>query len=171
MDAAYRRLHVHLLSAVSCITILDGLAYLLNRLPFGSESAPSKFSIISDTITDITFDLALEPSWDTNKTKSSFPVDKKPILLHDIIPFDKADAPIYNLPPRNIIFDNYIDDIMDAALMIDDNIPRLQHATPVVLEAFFRQHQIDDATERNKIINLIKHLAEGTISERNTFLG
>ena len=55
--------------------------------------------------------------------------------------------------------------------MIDDNIPRLQHATPVVLEAFFRRHQIDDATERNKIINLIKHLAEGTISERNTFLG
>ena len=55
--------------------------------------------------------------------------------------------------------------------MIDDNIPCLQHATPVVLEAFFRRHQIDDATERNKIINLIKHLAEGTLAERNTFLG
>ena len=55
--------------------------------------------------------------------------------------------------------------------MLDDNIPRLQHATPVVLEAIFRRHQIDDATDRNKIINLVKHLAEGTLSERNTFLG
>ena len=125
MDAAYRRLHVHLSSAVTCMTILDGLAYLLNRLPFGSESAPSKFSIISDTITDIAFDLTLDPSWNTNITRSSFPVDNKPILLDEDIAFDPADTPCFNLPPRNIIFDNYIDDILDAGLMIDDNIPRL----------------------------------------------
>ena len=171
MDSAYRRLHVNWSSAVTCITILDELAYLLNRLPFGSESAPAKFSVISDTITDIAFDLALDPSWDPTKTKSSFPVENKPHILDEAISFDQADTPLFNLPPRNIIFDNYIDDILDAALMFDNNILRLQHATPVVLEAIFRKHHIDDATERNNIINLIKHLAEGTLSERNTFLG
>ena len=171
MDAAYRRLHVTMSAAVTCITILNDIAYLLSRIPFGAEAAPAKFSEISDSITDIIFDLALDPSWKPDDLKSSFPIDDTVNLLPDDIPFDTANPPLFALPPRQIIFDDYIDDIMGAALLLHDNILRLKQATPTVLEAIFRQHQIEDANHRNLIINMIKHLAEGTISERNTFLG
>ena len=54
MNSAYRRLHAAILVGLSCITIIDDLAYLLLRLPFGSSPAVSKFIIFSDVATDLT---------------------------------------------------------------------------------------------------------------------
>lgn len=39
MDAAYRRLHAALVSALSFITVIEKIAYLLLRLPFGAKIA------------------------------------------------------------------------------------------------------------------------------------
>ena len=71
LDAAYRRIHVSWQAAVSCITIVQDLAYLLLRLPFGSSPAASEFSIFSDIAVDLTSEIADDPSWDPSSIHSS----------------------------------------------------------------------------------------------------
>ena len=57
LDAAYRRLHTHPKHAVKAITIVEKLAYLLIRLPFGAAAGPSIYSITSEMIFDLAQDL------------------------------------------------------------------------------------------------------------------
>lgn len=45
LDAAYRRLHTHPKHAVKAITIVEKLAYILIRLPFGAAAGPSVYSL------------------------------------------------------------------------------------------------------------------------------
>jgi hypothetical protein len=45
MDAAYRRIHTNMLAAVTCITVVNDIAYLLTRVPFGAAPAPAGFSL------------------------------------------------------------------------------------------------------------------------------
>ena len=70
MDSAYRRLHVHMESALSCITVVNNMGHILLRLPFGVSDAGGKFSIPSDIITDLSLQLAEDPSWNPNTTHS-----------------------------------------------------------------------------------------------------
>ena len=64
LDAAYRRLHSHPKHAVKVITIVEKLAYLLIRLPFGSAAGPSRYSTVSESIMDLVNDLVHEMEWD-----------------------------------------------------------------------------------------------------------
>jgi hypothetical protein len=172
MDAAYRRIHASMKSAVTCITIVQDIAYLLVRLPFGSSPAPSIFSIISDTITDVAWDLSLDPTWCPKSLHSSFEfINNPPTYLSEAIPFEHANNLTVPLPPREIVSDNFIDDIFQAGVDINDNAERLKHSVPLALEAFFRPIDSRDATPRKEIISITKHLAEGTLSERKVVLG
>ena len=172
MDAAYRRLHATIQAAVTCITVLANIAYLLTRLPFGSAPAPALFSIISDSATDLAWDLALDPTWDTDTLQSDFEfLDSSPQLVHKETPFGQADPLIISLPPRDIIADNFIDDIFMAAAAISDNHKRITHAVPLALECLFSPTSTNDATPRSEIINQIKHLAEGPPAEIKIVLG
>ena len=172
MDSAYRRVHAAMQAAVTCITVLMEIAYLLTRLPFGSAPAPALFSIISDSTTDLAFDLSLDPTWDTSSLQSSFPfLDPKPTMEPSSISFGKADPLIVKLPPRNIVADNFIDDIFMAGVAIGDIPLRLTHAVPIALECLFKPPSSQDATKRTDIINKIKHLAEGLPSEVKIVLG
>jgi hypothetical protein len=159
-------------AAVTCITIVNDIAYLLVRLPFGSSPAPSIFSIISDTITDVAWDLSLDPTWSTKTLHSNFKfVNNPPTFLPKNIPFEQANNLSVPLPPRDIVSDNFIDDIFQAGVDIDDNTERLKHSVPLALEAFFRPVDKEDATTRKEIISITKHLAEGTLAERKVILG
>jgi hypothetical protein len=172
MDAAYRRIHASMTSAVTCMTVVEDIAYLLVRLPFGSSPAPSIFSIISDTITDVAWDLSLDPTWSTKSLHSNFKfVNNPPTYLPENIPYDQANNLSVPLPPRDIVSDNFIDDIFQAGVDINDNIERLKHSVPLALEAFFRPIDKKDATKRKEIISITKHLAEGTLAERKVILG
>jgi hypothetical protein len=42
-----------------------------------------------------------------------------------------------SLPERDIITDNFIDDLFQACLDIDDNAMQIKHAILLILEAFF----------------------------------
>ena len=67
MDAAYRRVHTAIKCAVALITVVPSpvsIAHILLRLPFGARRAGGKFSIISDTITDLATEISLDNSWD-----------------------------------------------------------------------------------------------------------
>ena len=59
-DVAYRRKHVTPEMAVTAITILDEIAYLLTRLPFGASAGPSKFSTFSEAVFDLIYNLLLD---------------------------------------------------------------------------------------------------------------
>ena len=171
MDAAYRRIHANMQAAQTCITVIDDIAYLLGRLPFGSSPAPTKFSNVSDTIGDVAQDISLDKSWDPSTLKSSFDLDFKPIQENDDIPIAHADPLLMSLPERDIVTDNFIDDLFQACLDIDDNAARIKHAIPLVLEAFFREHHSSDASPRDPIINMTKHQAEGRLEESKIILG
>jgi hypothetical protein len=171
MDAAYRRIHTNIQAAVTCITVVHDIAYLLVRVPFGASPAPSGFSLVSDAAGDLAQDLALDPNWDPAKLHSSFDLDFIPQLEAPSVPFGQADELSINLPPREIVTDNFIDDLFQAALHKDDNAERIKHAVPLVLETLFRQLDHNDDCPRDAIINLTKHEAEGRLEETKTILG
>ena len=171
MDAAYRRIHANMQSATTCITVLQDLAYLLGRLPFGSAPAPTLFSSVSDSVADVAQDLSLESSWDPSKLHSSFNLDFAPNQMDENITICQADPLLMSLPERDIITDNFIDDLFQCCLDEGDNPARIKHAIPLVLETFFRNQNEDDASPRNPIINMKKHQAEGRLEETKVVLG
>ena len=87
MDAAYRRLHTLLDSAVSSITVVNHIAYLLLRLPFGAKLAADRFSIVSDMINDLSTKLASDPSWNPDEIHSNHYnfIEKLPINIDNRI--------------------------------------------------------------------------------------
>jgi hypothetical protein len=171
MDAAYRRLHTNMTAAVTCITVVDEIAYLLTRVPFGAAPAPAGFSLVSDAAGDLSQDLASDPSWDPHSLRSSFHLDFPPRQEADDVPFGQADELAVNLPPRKIVTDNFIDDLFQACLHEGDNAERIKHAVPLILETLFRPLNPKDASPRDDIINMTKHEAEGRLEEKKTILG
>ena len=172
MDAAYRRIHTNMASAITCITVLEDIAYLLTRLPFGSSPAPPLFSVLSDGITDLAWDLALDNDWDSSSLQSRFDfLDHIPSLAPSEVPFGQADPLMVDLPPRDIVADNFIDDIFMAGVDAEDNRMRITHSIPLALECLFKPPSDKDASTRNEIINITKHLAEGLPAEVKTILG
>ena len=64
LDAAYRRLHVHLDHAVLACTVVNDMAFLDIRLPFGSSSGPIQYRDVIEAIFDLTNDFLEDQSWD-----------------------------------------------------------------------------------------------------------
>ena len=94
MDAAYRRLHALLASAVFSITVIDEIAYLLLRLPFGAKITADRFSVVSDIINDLAKELSIDTSWDPDSLHSNLYelIDNLPInILDKDIPFGQAE--------------------------------------------------------------------------------
>ena len=89
LDAAYRRLHVMLRFALMCITIIDRIAYLLTRLPFGSTPAADEFCTVSETITDLAQWLAEDASWEPSTIHS--PLSR---LIPNLEPNPPGETPI-----------------------------------------------------------------------------
>lgn len=171
LDSAYRRIHASIKAALSSITVLDDIAYLLVRLPFGSAPAPSIFSSISDTAADLAQDLCLDPSWDPTTLHSSFNLNFPTEYEEPSVPFAPADPLAMQLPPREIVTDNLIDDIFQAGALVNDNEERIRHSVPLILEAMFRPLHPDDEVPRNPIISMKKQKAEGALAERKVILG
>ena len=119
MDAAYRRLHALLASAVSSITVINEIAYLLLRLPFGAKIAADRFSVVSGMINDLAKELSFDTSWDPDSLHSNlyelienFPIN----ILDKDIPFGQAEELFVALEPLDIIFENCIDDFIGICL-------------------------------------------------------
>ena len=92
LDAAFRRLHVALRFALLCTTIVNGIAYILFCLPFGSSPAPCNFCSISEFVIDAAQLLAMDITWDPdvlhNPNRHKIP---PPQSVHDAsTTFEKA---------------------------------------------------------------------------------
>ena len=53
-------------TASPCIAIVDELAFLCLRLPFGTTPAPAEYTTISEATIYLGNDLLQDQSWDTN---------------------------------------------------------------------------------------------------------
>ena len=99
-------------------------------------------------------------------------IEKLPInILEDNIPFGQAEDLFVFLQPSDIIFENYIDDIIGIGIDSTRNRKCLLHAVPLALHSTFRPVISSDPIRRDNIINIIKHPAEGLLEEVKTILG
>lgn len=69
-EYAYRRLHVLPLHEVLTTIVVNSLAYLLTRLPFGCACGPSKYSEVSEAIFDTANDLIEDETWNPDQLHS-----------------------------------------------------------------------------------------------------
>ena len=70
LNAAYRRIHTNAKTASTCIAIVDGLAFLCMRLPFGTTPAPEKYMTVSEAAIYLGNDLLQDQSCDTDDLNS-----------------------------------------------------------------------------------------------------
>ena len=53
LDAAYRRIHANAKTPSTCITIVEKLAFICLKLPFGTTHAPAEYTTISKAEIDL----------------------------------------------------------------------------------------------------------------------
>ena len=70
LDTAYRRIHANAKTASTCISIVDELAFLCLRSPFGTTPAPSEYATVSEAAIDLGNNLLQDKSWDTDDLNS-----------------------------------------------------------------------------------------------------
>ena len=170
-DAAYRRVHVHPDMAVKTITIVEGVAYLLNRVPFGVKPGSFLFSGISEPIFDLTTKLLQDPSWDPTELNNE-------TLQEHFSPLDPSTARpsaykprplLVSMPSREAFADGFIDDIMSIGLAA--HALRIQNAAPLASHAVFRPPGGSGHVVRNNVSSIKKLAAEGCPETSKTVLG
>ena len=153
------------------------IATIMTGLPFGSMTAPAKFSIAPDIIFDLAHDLMQCPIWDPKILPS--PLQDKipnPKRKQEDIPFGTA-LPADVLLPPNIKggCGGYIDDGACAILDSPGNqemMARTKEAVLMALHLLFCPH-----TDKFKPVlcpemaSIRKLLAEGGLAEEMIFLG
>ena len=71
LDAAYRWIHANATTASTCIAIVDEIAFLCIRLPFGTTPAPAEYTTVSEVTIDLGNNLLRDESYDTDDLNSS----------------------------------------------------------------------------------------------------
>lgn len=173
LDAAFRRLHVVLKYALLCCTIIDAIAYILVRLPFGSAPAPSQFTIISEFVIDIAQQLTWDASWnpETLQHPQQELLPEPEDTFDRDTPFGKAWPLLVNVEYTPIYVDGFVDDLITVCAATNDNVARARQAVPLVIHCLFRPENPKDATPRDGLLSRRKMLGEGALSEIKTVLG
>ena len=172
MDAAYRRLHSIIPHALKCVTVVEKIAYVPLRLPFGVSPGPSLYSTISECVFDLTNDLINDKSWNREELYSPYQPKLAPRQeLPDDEPITTVrDLSVY-MPERSTIADGYIDDCLTAAADVDDEVSRSQEAPPLIIHSIFRPVAADEPIKRDDNISEKKLRGEGQPSEIKVMLG
>jgi len=172
LDAAYRRLHVLPSQNLQCVTIIDRIAYIPLRLPFGVASGPSLYSTMSETIFDLTNDLLLDETWNLKTLHSPIEKDlEPPQSLPETIPFAEAKPLHVHVPSRDSFCDGYIDDFLAVGLDSEDTVIKSQQAPTIAVHSIFRPIADDEPIPRDEPISVKKLKGEGIPSEQKVMLG
>ena len=119
LDAAYRRIHANAKTASTCIAIVDELAFLCLRLPFGTTPAPEEYTTISEAAIDLGNDLLQDQSWDTDDLNlpqlSLLPQEEKHQSASYLATADPLEVDITSTEAS---INGFIDDIITIA--VDD---------------------------------------------------
>ena len=160
LDAAYRRLVVHPKWAVTSLSIINQVVYLLTRLPFGVSAGPSRYCRVSEAIFDLIYDLFLDETWDPDDTKigkwdSFIPQDvqgNNPLLITRPL--------MVEIPDHDLMCDGYLDDGIMFGVESEVNVKKLTHAGPLVVEAIFRVAGEEFDCNRDPALSASKLAAE-----------
>jgi hypothetical protein len=132
--SAYRRLHLHIETALRATTQLPELelALISLRLTFGGALGPYEWSVISETVCDLTTTIKHNNNWDPSTLfgiNQNLAPPKK--FLDDSIPFAKGLdlIAIIDINPRGTT-NVYIDDLISLAVAVEgmDNIVQCDRA-------------------------------------------
>ena len=119
LDAAYRRIHAHAKTTSTCIAIVDELAFICLRLPFGTTPEQAEYTTISESAIDLGNDLLQDQSWDTNDLisphRSLIPTEEKQQSASHLA---KPDPLAVNITATEASMDGFIDDII--AITVND---------------------------------------------------
>ena len=126
--SAYQRLHLHSETATNAISQLPELelALMSLRLTFNGAPGPYKWSIISETICDLTTAIKHNDNWDPLTLYGiNLHLVPPPKYLDDLIPFAEGLQLIVeiDIDPRGTT-DDYIDVLVSLAVDVEgtDNI-------------------------------------------------
>ena len=172
LDAAYRQLHVHPNFAIRCTTIINEVAYLLVRLPFGVSVGPSMYSLISEAIFDLVNDLLMDQAWNPDTIHSSR-IDEfqKPEQVNDRISFATANKLNIYVPTRECFCNGYIDDCVTMTLNKDNLVKKVQNTLPLGVYAVMRPVDEKEPILQNDPLSEIKLYAKGTPGKSKLILG
>ena len=173
LDAAYRRIHVVARMAALAITIIKRIAYILLHLPFGVANGPSDYSIVSETIFDLTNDILRDETWNPDEIHSPLQTQCETATSHHspTTPFAEADPLMVSVPFHPAAADGYINDIITVMLDISDWVKRGQNAALLAIHTVFRPTQADDPIPRDDATSIRKLKGEGTPDEAKIVLG
>jgi hypothetical protein len=170
---AYRRVHYNGKSAMRCISIFKGLAFLQLRLSFGGMGCPAAWCPISEIITDLANDLLGNQAWDPTKCHSPIQtLVPLPTRLQDDIPMHPA-LPTMVLPDARPFgsADVFIDDIITVFLDTPENCTRAPAAVPLAIHIVGRPKAKLEPIPREPLLSMDKLAAEGAPGEIKIVLG
>lgn len=172
LDAAFRRLHIWIWHALLSFTILNDIAYMLGRMPFGAKDGPGKHETPSNITVDLAQMLMDDKTWEPDEVFSTAAKEiPPPNRLPTDIPFGKAYHLFVNVEQKDCYVDGYIDDLCTACTETDDNMKRGTNAVALALDALYRPTNVNDSVLRNAIMSRRKLSAEGRLEEIKIVLG
>ena len=118
--------------------MVEGIAYLINRLPFGVSAGPSRYCRMSEAIFDLIYDLFLDETWDPSDVRIRKWDSFMPPLRDDSNPLSIARPLMVEIPDHDLMCDGYVDDGIMFGIESNTNIMKLAHAGPLATEAVFR---------------------------------
>ena len=99
-------MHVRPDKAVTSMSVVDDIAYLETRLPFGVVPGPSVFSTVSEAIFDLANDILQDPSWDpVTLNAPSWETFEPPLEDDRALPFGQAKQLAVEIPLQEYLCD------------------------------------------------------------------
>ena len=169
LDAAYRRIHANATTLLACIAIVDKLAFLCLRLPFGTTPVPAEYTTFSEAEIDLGNDLLRYESWDTDDLKSPYQSlllqeEKQQSASH----LETSDPLAVDITATEASMDGFIDEII--TITVDDKhwIDRSKIAALLIIHTIFRPLQPSEPLKLDNPFSLSKLVGEGQIAKYKT---
>jgi hypothetical protein len=177
IKSAYRRCHLHAITAMQTITQLsdNNLGIIMLRLTFGGTPCPFEWNILSESIRNLANKILFDNNWDpqTDYAPSQHLVPAIEIMDASI-PFAEGADLIVDIPvdPRGI-GDVYIDDLIQATIVINgtDKSIQCKHATLLAIDTCARPKHPDEPIPHKDMKTRNKLQAEAGSEEQKTVLG
>ena len=156
---------------VKTITVVDGVTYLLNRVPFGVHPGSFLFSGVSEPIFDMTTNLLQDPTWysillHNDTIQESFgPIVPIVVCLH-VYPLMHL---LVDTPKQEAFADGFIHDIMLIGLG-SQSLWGL-NASPLASHAVFHPPGETEYVSRSNVSSLKKLATEGFPATYKILLG
>lgn len=181
--SAYRRLQMDATACLQSCSSIQGLARDTNtadialislRLPFGGSPCPTRWSGISEPITDLAMAINRCQAWDPDKLSSCYDhLLGKPRREPDHVPFATGRKMLVNPEAdEHGGADVFLDDILSCSAADNDNDAlRLSKAILLAMDLVGRPNTDQEPIPRDPLLSIEKAMAEGTPCENLIVLG